>query len=474
MNRLAKHTPNSLRMARRLTAMLFMAMLLAACGSEGNVRERDVEPAKIKVMYWSEQAFNHTYGWLFSALHPHIGLEVADLNSYRYDADEDFDARFEAFIRDEKPDVLLLLNPDQFAKYAAGGRLVPLESYAARDRFDLDGLIPGMVDWLRAKGGGELFGLAPWFSSLAVYYNKDLFDRHGVEYPTDNMSWEELLGLAARFPTETAESGRLYGLVVPDLYGRDADLHELGKRIGTTMGLRLVNPADNRVAIDSESWIRAYELAFAALRSGTLYRNEGLDGVWSDGEYMLWEPFIGGRAAMEIGDAHMMGQIREAVLAAPDKAVNNWDIVTVPVDPANPGYSHDVTFGEIFAINAESANRDAAWAFIRYIHSDEYARVTSNSIYGEFPTRPNYIQDENGRNLAAFYALKPADSNLQTDLDRLPPNFVSEYIGSGMLEMEAVMDDRKSVRQALADLRVRLQAVLDAELRMADGTGGPG
>lgn len=53
--------------------------------------------------------------------------------------------------------------------------------------------------------------MAPSISTRALFYNKDLFDRYGVPYPTNAMTWDDVLALAKRFPTKGEGEGRIYG-----------------------------------------------------------------------------------------------------------------------------------------------------------------------------------------------------------------------------------------------------------------------
>jgi len=476
MNRTTRRATFTMRPLRLLPAVIAIMLALAACSPGDGKRNADNEAATIKVLYWDEHSFHQDYGMLFYAIHPHIDIEVVSTNKIRMSGDDDYDydEKLDELIREEKPDILML-NQNQYEEYAADGRLVSLESFITRDKIDLEGFVPGLIDLMREKGGGELYGLAPSFSSRAVYYNKDLFDRFNIEYPTDKMSWEELLLLAARFPTDGSDEDRIWGLNL----GYSADLYELGLRIGTTMGLRMMNPADKRISLDTDSWIRVYELALGALNAGTIYQEEGTSFGGSYEDYLLRDPFISGKAAMTFDGIYLMQQLREAANFVPDKAVKNWDLVTMPVDPSNPDYSHENSFHNIFAINADSPSRDAAWAFIRYIHGDDYARVRSKSLLGTIPVRTKYIRDEEGRNLAASYALKPSGADLYAGMENLPEDFFMQLYSIGTEEMKAVMDDAKSVAEALASMQTRLQAVVDQapanrESGDAAGTSGGG
>ena len=454
------------RLPHWLILLAALSLILASC-SDDSGNSAQVGPATIKVMYWNEQSFLYEYGMLFYALHPEIEVEVVNTSLIQF-SEGDFNEKLDELIRNEKPDILLL-SREQYEKYAAEGRLVSLESYVARDKFDLDGLIPGLVDLLREEGGGELYGLTPRFSSQALYYNKDLFDRFGIDYPTDRMSWEDVLNLAGRFPTDGSDEDRIYGLHLGT-----ANVQQVASQIGATLGLQVVNPADNRVSINTDSWVQAYEMALKAIRSGMLYQHDpsNFSDNMSYEDFLLRDPFIGGKAAMSVSSSYLILQIREAAGIVPDRMVKNWGLVTVPVDPANPDYSNAVTIHDIFAINAESANREAAWAFIRYLHSDEHAQVKSKSLDGQFPVRTKYIRDDDGRNLAAFWSLKPASSNPSVVSAGLPDDFYMHLYSIGNEEMQAVLNDEKTVREALADMQNRLQAALDASL--ADRESGEG
>lgn len=455
-----------LRKAVWLPLLLILAMILASCASGSGDKNQGGEPATIKVMYWDEYGFNSEFGMLFYALHPHIDIEVVSTSRIQLGGETDnYKEQFEQFIEEEKPDILML-DQEQYENFAADGRLVSLDPFITRDKYDIEGFVPGLIEFMKEKGGGELYGLTPHFSSQVIYYNKDLFDRYNIEYPQDKMSWEELLNLAMRFPTDGSDDERIYGLNI----GYQSDLFGFGQMIGSTLGLRTVNPADKRITLDSDSWVQVYELAHKALNSGALYKEDpfNFSGSMSYEDFLLRNPFISGKVAMTIEGTYMMQQIKEAANAIPDKAVSNWDLVTIPVDPANPDYSHHVNFYNIFAINAESPNRDAAWEFIKYIHSDEFARVKSKSFTGQFPVRTNYMKDDEGRNLAAFYMLKPAGSNLYAGMDDLPQNFYMQAYSIGQDEMSAVENDQKTVAEALASMQTRLQAALDDAIENPD------
>lgn len=189
-------------------------------------------------------------------------------------------------------------------------------------------------------------------------------------------------------------------------------LYKLGQQIGDTLGLRILNAAGDQITINTPAWQQTFRTALQAIQSDTLYyyKVHGKEQPLKKFEdYLLDEPFTGGRMAMTIDNADAIDIFNPAMKALKGKVRFDWDVVTIPVDPARPDYTTAISFPKIFAINAKSGNAKAAWKFIQYFHSEEFARASSKINFAkELSTRSGYFKDDAGRYLDAFYALKPA------------------------------------------------------------------
>jgi multiple sugar transport system substrate-binding protein len=65
--------------------------------------------------------------------------------------------------------------------------------------FDLSKFDPSSLDFINAASGdGKMYLLPMWTVADATFYNKDVFDKFGVAYPKDNMTWEQVLELARK------------------------------------------------------------------------------------------------------------------------------------------------------------------------------------------------------------------------------------------------------------------------------------
>ena len=95
------------------------------------------------------------------------------------------------------PDVLMLDNPD-VQQIAATGALAPLSDF----NVSTDGFAQGVLQ--AGTYNGKVYGLAPTVNTIALFYNKDLLAKAGVQPPT---TWDELKAAAAKLT-----SGGQYGI----------------------------------------------------------------------------------------------------------------------------------------------------------------------------------------------------------------------------------------------------------------------
>ncbi|WP_284645805.1 ABC transporter substrate-binding protein [Paenibacillus silviterrae] len=422
------------------------------------------EKATVKVLYYDRTAFFQQYGNLLMAKYPNIDIEVIS-NQGIYGPGKDPKKEFRKLMEEQKPDILLINNLSDYEQYVQEGLLYELDGVIKQDKFDVENIIPAAVELIRNKGGGKLYALTPNFYSQAIYYNKDLFDKHGVPYPKNQMTWEDLLALAKRFPTQGDEKDRIYGLSAYH-YVRDSMSFSYLSAIGMTHGLTFVDPASMKVTLQTDGWKRAMQLAVDAMKSGTLYQPKNEPNsqapVMFD-SYLKQNPFIAGHAAMTIESSYLMDQLERAKEILKDVPSVNWDIVTVPVDPLHPDVSNTVNVSNLYAIQASSPNIRAAWEVVKYINSDEMARIQSKSSTG-LVTRTKHAKEQNGRSLEPFYLLKPSEQ-LYKDTEKIPQGFYSTFMGTANTEIQSAIDGKKSIEDALQAMQQKGEEALTAALQ---------
>ncbi|MFD0711214.1 ABC transporter substrate-binding protein [Paenibacillus sp. GCM10027626] len=472
---------------------LIAVLALSACSQAGgkkndalNNLDRD-DSGSLKVAFFNEQAFYMQYGNAFQAMFPNVELSVVSTESV-FNA-EDPAAELERIVKEQQPDVLLL-SEDEYASFAGKGLLYDLDAVVKQDQFDLDSFLPSVIDLLKARGGGKLYGLSPSFASKALYYNKDLFDKHGIPYPTDGMSWEEVMQLAARFPVKKDGDDSLNGLFQSS---QTTDSFELIRTIGEAKGLLYADTDAKTLSIDTPEWKSIFQSVIDGYKSGSISMPSEDGGMGGGGGVSMR---VGGRAAFSIGPGSMKFMSGQAAMAidgpmlmtmmglsggpvgavtkgqsavgsktnnSPFKAVN-WDIVTMPVDSSQPDVTGSLSLDNVFAINASSENLSAAWEFLKYANGEQLAKTGSKSS-PSLSARTAYKNEADGKNIDAFYTL---GVNQQSLLQELPEGFAGSFAKLASEQIKKVVDGNQSVDEALGTIQSQgqgllTQAIVDAE-----------
>lgn len=463
--------------------MLLMIVLSGCSSKNGEGQSPAIDPDKpvtLKVAYINEQMFYQSYGNVFSAKYPNVQFEI--ISTMDASMSEDPAQAMIDLIDQNQPDVVML-SMSQYETLAAEGRLYELDSMITQSGFELEQMVEGVVQLLRDAGGGKLYGLSPTFNTNALYYNKDLFAKYGVPEPTDFMTWEEVLKLAARFPTDGDDETRIYGLA-SSMFAQDP--FQLIKDMAAAKGLNYLNADATELTMSEAEWREIFREVVEGYQAKTIHQpapQQGEGGMMISADSML---FNDGRAAMVIDNSSMInlrgGGMVRAVRAGGESNSSgsqpeevNMGIVTAPVDAATPDMTSTYTVSQIFSVNAASSQADMAWAFIQYVHGDEAAKIRSNTAM-DLQSRLGYETNADGINLEPFYKLKPLP--METT-HWYPKGFRSSFAKITGEEISAASSGDKSVDEAFDSIISRgadalAEANLSGEKEQGGGGGGFG
>lgn len=104
------------------------------------------------------------------------------------------------------PDVFWM-HTNEFIKYASNDMLMPLDEVIG-DGFQN---FPEGLTSLSMYGGVH-YGVPKDFDTIALLYNKELFDKAGIAYPDDTWTWDTMLEAAKKI---TDQSNGIYGFLAP-------------------------------------------------------------------------------------------------------------------------------------------------------------------------------------------------------------------------------------------------------------------
>ena len=97
---------------------------------------------------------------------------------------------------DQAPDVFEL-NYENFVSYAEKGALLDLGKYIEDDK-DFDSSELNKEAFEAYQYDGKQYGMVESFSNVVTFYNKDLFDEAGIDYPTKDWTWSDEVAAAKK------------------------------------------------------------------------------------------------------------------------------------------------------------------------------------------------------------------------------------------------------------------------------------
>lgn len=437
----------------KIIIFIMSCILLVSCANVQPVKEKTT---KIKIMYnWSASSFYMQYGDMFAMKYPNIEVEVVSSQELRLNTGtEDYYTAMNKFIEKEQPDVLILDN-SSYEGLASRGMLLEIDPLIQRDSYDTQGIYSAVLDILKEKGTGKLYGISPNFDTSAVYYNIDLFNKYGIELPDDGISWEKIIELARLFPIDGDKDTRIYGFSQGN---SPLPLSYLAWIFAETQGLKPLNKTAMKVTVDTETWKQLFQVALDAKKSGALYEPT----VGSSGGSMENSPFFMGRVAITTGGPYLLQEMKEAQKTVENMNSFQLGVVAGPVDPKEPGMTRDISLREITAISVSSTNPDAAWEFVKYINGEEFAKAKSRLVNGTLLSRTGFIEEINGMSLDAFYKLKPILSDVSGS--RGIPTSLYEIMDR---EINMVEENKQSLDEAIKSIQKEGQVALDKEVMEA-------
>ena len=247
------------------------------------------------------------------------------------------------------PDVFWIPGTD-VARFAKSGLILNLADVAAADPdFSAGDFYAGPMGFLTTsaeEGVDALWGLPRDVSAFAIYYNADLFDEAGVDYPAEGWTWDDFYAAGSAI-NELGDE--IFG------FGMNAWWANWGYFVNAA-GSGFFNEDFTGCGLNNDATVAG--LAFAK----QLF-DENIAVPWgTDSE----PPFLAGNVGM-----FMNG--RWATPGTIANATFNWNVAPLPVGPSGEGTNW--LFWGAYVVNAKTANPEAAWELV--------TRLTSAEIQGQ-------------------------------------------------------------------------------------------
>lgn len=329
----------------------------SASAAEPEPSQASAEPITITFDQFSGSGDNEQYLQqmidAYTKANPNVTVKM---QSYGYD---DYFTQLTAKVSGGKAADVFELNYENFVSYAKKGALMPLDDIIKAQSIDTSAYNQTALKAFNADG--KQYGVPDSFSTVLLIYNKDLFDKAGASYPTDDWKWEDAMAAAEKI---RALDQNTYGYYHPLSYN---EFYKVARQNGGS----LISDDGKTFTIDTPANVEALQyMVDMQNKSNVMPTKTQLEpAAGAD-----WGLFESGR----------LGMIVTGCWAFPEFTQNcqfNWDVAV------EPGHTQKAShfFSNGYVINKDSKVAEEATKFITFISSNKEATQIRLDAAWELP-----------------------------------------------------------------------------------------
>ena len=430
-----------------------MALSLAACGgsaASGSETAADSTPASSEAtaentasgdeavtLNWALWDKDSTAYWQaladgYMESHPNVTIEMTDLGSTDYMTQ----LATQLAGGNGELDVLSIKDIPGYSNLINLGLLEPLSGKLTTDESKFN----GVLDQLTAEDGN--YYAVPFRSDFwVVYYNKDIFDQAGIEYPTNDMTMEDFDAKIREVYEKTGVYGKIY---------------HTWRSTTTLFGIL---DGEHTVIDGNYDFLKPYyEQVLSEQADGVIpnYGEQKTSGLHYSGA------FQNGQAAMCNMGSWFIATMQKYNEEAEGNGVEpvNFGIVKYPHPDGAPAGS---TLGTVtsLAVNANSEKKDAALDFVNWCASEDGAKCVA--AVGTFPA---VASDETNAIISSTEGFPSDDASLEAlnttaiYLEMPLSDKASEIETILNTEHDAIMTESETVDEGIANMNEQVAALL--------------
>lgn len=399
---------------RQLMALMAVVLLVAACAPQPAATEAPEQPAppppteqaaapsapeeKVPVTVLSLGA-----DWLLASLWDSAkGEETALLTDF--EEQYGIDVKFESLPEDTARQKMMLdfsshtgqydiVTTDAWnlGTYASAGYLEPLDDWIAdapnEEFFSLDDFLPSNME--AGSYGGKIYTMPLYTFGPALVYNKALFEKYGVKVPE---TVEELEEAAAALTLDTDGDGQtdIYGITMRARAGEEPTIDVTGLTWayggswfeGNANTVEEIKESKALPTVNSPEFVAGYE------EYAKLLQNWGPPESANWGWEECMNALAQGKAAMHLAASSAYWYTRVTGTVPPED-------ISIALSPMGEGGHRMMNFFDLgLSLNADSAEKEAAWTVLQFITSAQVQQAQAAAGITALPRISLVMSDE--------------------------------------------------------------------------------
>ncbi len=332
---------------------------------------------------------------------------------------------------------LFVMHSQEVAKYTEGDVLLPLNDYIEEADIDMS-KYPEDISEIYLTEEDEQIAIPRDYDTIGLWYNKEIFDEAGIDYPDETWTWDTLLDTALEL---TDEENEIYGMLAPVnnqegyysfLYQNDGYVLNEDK---TESGFRDPN------TVEGMQWYVDLSLEHGVSPTAAQF---------ADNDRMVY--FQSGRAAMGT-----FGSYQASTFVRNEYTAEHIDVAPLPKGKTNA----TIYNGTGNSIAADTDHPEEALKFLDFLSSEEGQR-----IMGEHGTTMPSHEDARDAYLDAYpqYNLEPVL------IDQLDDAVIKPYSDKTKMWSDvendiilSVFSGERTMEEAADDMVTGVENVLSTE-----------
>jgi len=249
------------------------------------------------------------------------------------------------------------MNADNFPTFASKGAIMDMTPYMSASHVDLGNYPSALINLYTWKG--RHYALPKDFDTIGLFYNKTLFDKAHVSYPTCQWTWQDYVNTAKKLTVKSGGRTVQYGTMVYNT------VQQIYGGLFASYGGQILNGPETRSVIASPQNIQAADLLQSMITNGTALAGTSTTALTED-------------LAFESGKIAMVTDGSWMVLPYTSQMSKGYT-AGVTCIPQGPKGRFSVIHGLGMVVNAHTAHRNEAAAFALFLASPYAARVQAQT-----------------------------------------------------------------------------------------------
>ncbi|GAA3411173.1 ABC transporter substrate-binding protein [Paenibacillus hodogayensis] len=365
---------------KSMVVLAGISMIVSACNSSGSStgagtgtvksEERPPEPIELVMLQdgatITDDEFANYIAAPVRAKYPHITITMMRNNKGN-------EGLSNLISSGSFPDLIFTTYP-QIKINRELGTAQDLNDMIQKFKMDTGKFDPAALQTSKIYGNSDhLFALPFSLNFLATFYNKDLFDKFGVAYPKEGITWDEAIQLSKSFD-RTLENISYRGLMTNG-----------ASDLSTQLSLPYVNAGTNKAQLTTDGWKRLLDL-LKAINDVPGNKGATLDHFLKDQTLAMVASYDARFAALE----KLQGTSGQF----------NWNVTQYPSYPDKPNVSL-ASSGHFLIVSSLGKHKEEAFQVVDLLTSDDIQKLITEN--GRFTSLKNEtIKSLYGKNMKSM------------------------------------------------------------------------